>query len=529
MASPVAFDIPSRENYDRHSEPRRAEAHFQPLAHVPRSSSPAPRSISSRGRTPPGQRSLWQRSLKRLQVTCPCLVVTRTDSTTGYRKRDLTLNAGRRLQKRHKPIYYNGPPGFDELASGDQDQHPGEDRVYSCDDLSVVPSRASTGRAPSVFGISGFINDFAHQIERSFLSPLEDNIYRRMLHITGPGRHRQIPHSDLLILIMDDQDSASAGAAIRHTIRPLLRPDRQRVYMDLERLLTTPQKVVLKRILFNDVEIRCAGHESRCPSPESVAEPVMRYAPARQLTYGEAPRMKSRDVLTGRSNSSAGLFNQVQSQVLERRRPVPRTGGEYGGPFSRRETISPHAPLTSASETDLRTPQLSLRGGGDESARSRLERAASLITSLSRKARANQFLRPHRLEDSERPNAALWWFAGGRLKKGKEHWGVPCAATLRERKVLEKENREIVGFLGTVRGVREVKRTRAGLEDVCREIQGGGVGGEKPAKEEGAKGSGANGEADKESVEEQPKDAEQGEKAGNGDVPGSVEGKSEAG
>ncbi|KAH9843393.1 hypothetical protein Tdes44962_MAKER07463 [Teratosphaeria destructans] len=543
MAPPVASNTPSLKNHNHHSLRRRAEAHFQPLAHVPRSTSPAPQPISPRGRSPPGKRTLWQRSLKRLQATWPCLVVTKVDSTTGYCKRELTLNPGRRLQKRHKPIYYNRPPGLDELAVGDQGRHPGIGRTYSFDDLSLVASGASTSRAPSIFGISGFINDFAHQIERSFLSPLEETIYRRMLHITGPGRHRHIPHSDLLILIMDDQDSASAAAAICYTIRPLLRPDRQRLYMDLEKLLTTAQKVVLKHILFNNVEIRCTGHESRCQTPDSVAEPVLRYAPARSLTYGEAPRMKSRDVLTGRSNSSTMILNQAHSQLIDRRRPVPRTGGEYGGVFSRREITSPHAPpLTSASETDLRTPRLSLRGGGDDGARSKLERAASLITSLSRRARESQFFRPHRLGDDERPNAALWWFAGGKLDKCREHWHVPCAATLRERKALEQENRAIVGFWGTVRGAREVKRTRAGLEDVCRQIQGGGVEGSQDearevakeedaiAKKEGAEGDAtgcADGEADQKPAEEEPKDAE-GEKGGS-DVHVSVEDNSKAG
>lgn len=71
----------------------------------------------------------------------------------------------------------------------------------------------------------------------------------------------------------------------------------------------------------------------------------------------------------------------------------------------------------------------------------------------------SQVCNPSRLEDDERPHPVIWWLAGGRSKRGSPSRGVPTAATLRERKIVEKQNREAVGFWGTVAGRRKVKQT----------------------------------------------------------------------
>ncbi|TKA44872.1 hypothetical protein B0A54_03162 [Friedmanniomyces endolithicus] len=89
--------------------------------------------------------------------------------------------------------------------------------------------------------------------------------------------------------------------------------------------------------------------------------------------------------------------------------------------------------------------------------------------------------RRHRsFEDTERPHPLLWYLAGGRLRFDRPGYGVPTAATLRERRIVERENRGIVGFWGTVAGFRGVRRTRGELAEVCGRIgvaEGGGKGG----------------------------------------------------
>ena len=67
--------------------------------------------------------------------------------------------------------------------------------------------------------------------------------------------------------------------------------------------------------------------------------------------------------------------------------------------------------------------------------------------------------------DSERPNSALWWLAGGKRSRSGQ---VPTIGELRVRKEVEQANRQIVGFWGTVAGFRRVGKV--GLLD------GGGTG-----------------------------------------------------
>ena len=71
--------------------------------------------------------------------------------------------------------------------------------------------------------------------------------------------------------------------------------------------------------------------------------------------------------------------------------------------------------------------------------------------------------------DPERPNSVVWWLAGGRRSRGGQ---VPTVGELRVRKEVEQANRRIVGFWGTVIGLRRVGRV--GLLD-----DGGDAGGEE--------------------------------------------------
>jgi hypothetical protein len=97
-------------------------------------------------------------------------------------------------------------------------------------------------------------------------------------------------------------------------------------------------------------------------------------------------------------------------------------------------------------------PRLRLRGGGDDD---------DLPFCGGRRRRTT--LPPEPLKpDSARPNAAVWWLAGGkRSREGK----VPTVGELRVRREVELANRRIVGFWGTVLGTRRVGKVGILQED----------------------------------------------------------------
>lgn len=120
-------------------------------------------------------------------------------------------------------------------------------------------------------------------------------------------------------------------------------------------------------------------------------------------------------------------------------------------------------------------PGLCLRGGGDDDA-VRPFRTPRRRTTLPVSGPAFP------KADSARPPRGLWWLAGGR--KGQ----VPTVGELRVRKEVERENRRIVGFWGTVLGVRRVERV--GILD---EIEGGVDGGGDADEYAGGGGGGGGG------------------------------------
>lgn len=93
---------------------------------------------------------------------------------------------------------------------------------------------------------------------------------------------------------------------------------------------------------------------------------------------------------------------------------------------------------------------LHLRGGGDDDgALPPPFRGPSPRTTLP-------FIPPATpLPDSYRPSAGLWWLAGGKRSRNGR---VPTLRELRVRKEVERASRGIVGFWGTVLGLRRVGR-----------------------------------------------------------------------
>jgi len=122
------------------------------------------------------------------------------------------------------------------------------------------------------------------------------------------------------------------------------------------------------------------------------------------------------------------------------------------------------------------SPGLRLRGGGDDVRPLRTPRRRTTLP-------VDDPFVPK--ADSARPPRVLWWLAGG--GKGK----VPTVGELRARKEVERANRRIVGFWGTVLGVRRVGRV--GILDGAED--GGDDGRCGDGREDGDAGSSRRGES----------------------------------
>jgi len=394
---------------------------------------------------------LWQRILTFVERTCPGC------SVREPRRRIIALNPGHRLRKKH-PF-----PRNDQSVNDERDQSQRRTSLRdvalnddgNTDSTSSLPSSrpaSRNSRASSFFGIRSTINDFRYATSRAFLTPLEQILITRMSQVTSAGRHVRVLRKDIQVLIVPDQDSARALAAVRHLVRGLDVEEKEEICADVNGFLTKWQRRALKRVLFDRIEIRVEGTESPCRTPDSVCPGVALLKPTaeRKVMFSKAPEARWRNgLLLG--DSGAG------SPLLERGRPVGRSGGDASGIFVRRTSERP-------SYHDGAGPHL--RGGGTEEGE---DNPADMKKTLTRSL-LQSIRYPTRLGDDERPHPALWYLAGGRLRLRKEGLGVPTGQTLRERKVLERENREVVGFWGSLAGVREVKKTRSQLATACKKI-----------------------------------------------------------
>ena len=146
---------------------------------------------------------------------------------------------------------------------------------------------------------------------------------------------------------------------------------------------------------------------------------------------------------------------------------------------------SPERPVSSqgilvTKNIDVSSNVPCLRGGADET-----ETDASAPSQPPRKKISTIFGRVPRLEDDERPHRAIWWFAGGKVGNRRK---VPTAGELRERRKVEEANRDVVGFFGTVAGVRVVRRMPAKVAEAASH------------EDDGEEAEQAEGESDKEAA-----------------------------
>ncbi|KAK0284484.1 hypothetical protein LTR35_000906 [Friedmanniomyces endolithicus] len=148
------------------------------------------------------------------------------------------------------------------------------------------PSRAST------FGLTPFLNTFKHDIERSFLTPLEKEVYALLTQVTGRGRLVLASSPAFAArLVLPDRDSAEALASVKHLTRDF--PDYQKELLcrDLRNFLTGDQRRILRAVLFRDVEVFCEGDKEGTVGREG--RPVLRASPAREVVVVEGEKAGS--------------------------------------------------------------------------------------------------------------------------------------------------------------------------------------------------------------------------------------------
>ncbi|EMC98079.1 hypothetical protein BAUCODRAFT_574146 [Baudoinia panamericana UAMH 10762] len=337
----------------------------------------------------------------------------------------LGRSANRPGKKLHK-----GAPVERRSVTARQPDIPSASPPQASQDAQALSRRGST--ASTLFRLPPMLKDFAYEIELRLLTPLEKAIHRELSRVAGSGSLRVITQPGSEVLELSDQNSADACTAVQGLTKNLRERDREMACRDLDKLVTHAQQLVLRRLLFHKLEVRCGSQQAgvRTVEADSIGPGTVR-----RPDPGPYPRLYNprRASLAGADAEAAGPQRWLSPYELRCTSPVNR-GIRVQRSFALYE--EPY-----------------LRGGGDEVDES--SQAKVRIWDVVRK--------PRRLNDQERPPALLWWFAGGRLKRKRPGLAVPTAAELRDRREVAKLNRERVGFWGNVAGAREVSMTRKEL------------------------------------------------------------------
>lgn len=152
---------------------------------------------------------------------------------------------------------------------------------------SLFSDDGQSNHASSIFGLRSEIRTFATEAETRFLTLVEQEILAALQHVKLSPRQKSFM-PDPRVLTLPDADSVTALQYERELTRTLPDEEKEAVCSDLARLLKTQRRVLLRRVIFEDVEVRISVEEGRVrPSPE------------RHVTFGEAPAGKRRPRLRG--------------------------------------------------------------------------------------------------------------------------------------------------------------------------------------------------------------------------------------
>ncbi|KAK3069492.1 hypothetical protein LTR53_012130 [Teratosphaeriaceae sp. CCFEE 6253] len=297
----------------------------------------------------PPEGASWQRAGKWwLRHLCPPIS---HDSHDGPRAWAGHSHQGRRLHK-------SPPPGHPSRAvtrrprpptPPDQQVAPGDLAQGSAPAPAHALSRASSVRS-SLFGLGSLLENFKHDIELRFLTPLEREVYHRLTLVTGAGAlaHATSPHPSTRTLTLPDRDSADAVAAVQHLTHHFPEHQKDLLCRDLAGLLTSEQWQVLRLAVSGAVAVRCEGVGEHITSPAvpthsntaevevGVGVAVLRPSPERRVTVIEPARARYSRVGAEQHRFSRGL---ASAGPRSRSRESLGTSGTQAEPGLRRKAV----------------------------------------------------------------------------------------------------------------------------------------------------------------------------------------------
>ncbi|KAK5698974.1 hypothetical protein LTR97_006623 [Elasticomyces elasticus] len=195
----------------------------------------------------------------------------------------------------------------------------------------------STSRA-STFGLRSILNSFKHDLELTFLTTLQKEIYTRLTQVTGTGRLYQGSQADsTAVLELPDEDSTEALAVVQYLTRDLPGHEKELMCRDLHHLLTIDQRTLLREVLFQPLEIRCEGINEQVeaiPTPYEEATVSIKPSPARQATVTEPSHRRSTRVDEDNHRFSRGYRptrHGGTSSEGQRSEPLQRYYGHHPG------------------------------------------------------------------------------------------------------------------------------------------------------------------------------------------------------
>ncbi|KAK4899426.1 hypothetical protein LTR27_003159 [Elasticomyces elasticus] len=174
------------------------------------------------------------------------------------------------------------------------------------------PSRTST------LGMRSMMNRFKYDLELTFLTTLQKEIYTRLTQVTGTGNLSQSPLPDsAVVLELADETSTEALAVVQYLTWDLPGHEKELLCRDLHHLLTVDQRTVLREILFQPMEIRCEGTDEVAPNLYEEATVSIKPSPARQATVTEPSHRRSTrvDEDNHRFHEATGLLDTAAAIV----------------------------------------------------------------------------------------------------------------------------------------------------------------------------------------------------------------------
>ncbi|RMY45531.1 hypothetical protein D0864_15422 [Hortaea werneckii] len=393
-------------------------------------SDPAPPTASA----PPRRRhTLWQRMKRQCSPAQTIEAPSRTWRKAFHRSSTVFKGRNKRLQKRprsptpHKSLSepFSSSERRPELRTAAAFP---VSRPQAAEDRPEPDTTPETNvkKRHSIFGISGLLQAFSFEVEKSFLTPVEKRILQHIHVVSSEGRFQDSHTSEPARLFMPDEDSSAALQAIQALTRHYSIHDKEILCRDLDRLLTKEQRNMLSKALHSHFEIFCQ-QPNRFVSPEAFQKEG-----------------------TARLRICQGPLRAVTFAEASQRPPPPRNALHDATP--------PAGEIVIRHDIEISRDSSCLRGGGGT------ETSGTTFNLLDLGRRVKP------LKDDHRPHPAIWWLAGGKINPGKPGLGVPTALTLRERRVVEDANREKVGFLGTLVGLRRVEVTRRQLREACKPL-----------------------------------------------------------